>query len=115
MIRDGARQKPNFDGHYIVATWGCGADCETGAIIDAHSGRVVLLPVVAGSPQDARSNSTHFDYRLDSALLVINGMIGEEPPMGTHYFTFDGEKLTSIKTIAKPEKHWAAPDAEPRQ
>jgi hypothetical protein len=106
MIRDGARQKPNFDGHYIVTTWGCGSDCEMGAIIDAVSGKVVALPVVAGSPQDAKWDSTHFDYRLDSRLLVMHGMIGEEPPMGAHYFTFDGGKLTHIKTIVKPEKHW---------
>ncbi|HJU18756.1 MAG TPA: hypothetical protein VJ770_20070 [Stellaceae bacterium] len=109
MIRDGARRKPNFDGHYIVTTWGCGTDCEMGAIIDAISGGVVSLPVVAGSLQDATAGSTHFDYRLDSNLLVMNGMIGEEPPMGTHYFTFDGSRLALLKTIPKPEKHWDTP------
>lgn len=114
MIRDGARQKPNFDGHYIVATWGCGTDCEMGAIIDAISGKVVSLPVVAGAPQDANWDSNHFDYRLDSRLLVMNGMIGEEPPMGTHYFTFDGSALIPIKTVVKPEKHWGSPAGTPR-
>ncbi len=115
MIRQGARQKPNFDGHYIVTTWGCGTDCEMGAIIDAISGKVIALPVVAGSPQDAHWDSTHFDYRSDSRLLVMNGMIGEEPPMGSHYFTFDGSKLTPLKTIVKPEKHWGSPPAEKPQ
>src|ERR1700733_9657710 len=51
MIRNGARGKPNFDGHYIVWTWGCGTDCEMGVIIDAITGKVVSLPVVAGTPQ----------------------------------------------------------------
>lgn len=111
MIRDGARQKPNFDGHYVVTTWGCGSDCEMGAIIDAHSGKVVLLPVVAGSPQDANPHWGHFEYRLDSRLLVMNGMIGEEPPMGAHYFTFDGSRLTLFKTVVKPEQHWGSPGA----
>lgn len=115
MIRVGAREKPDFDGHYIVASWGCGTDCEMGAIIDAISGKVISLPVVAGSPQDAKWNSTHFDYRLDSRLLVMNGMIGEEPPMGSHYFTFDGAKLTRIKTIEKAEKRWGSPPAEKPQ
>ncbi len=109
MIRNGARQKPNFDGHYIVTTWGCGSDCEMGAIIDAISGKVTSLPVVAGSPQDASPESSHFDYRLDSRLLVMHGMIGEEPPMGSHYFTFDGAKLIPLKTIVKPEKQWETP------
>ena len=107
MIRDGARQKPNFDGHYIVASWGCGTDCEMGAIIDAVSGQVISLPVVAGSPDDATADSTHFAYRADSRLLVMNGVIGEEPSMGSHYFEFDGKRLRKLKTIVKPEKHWA--------
>jgi hypothetical protein len=115
MVREGARRQPNFDGHYIVSTWGCGADCETGAIIDAISGKVIPLPVVTGSPEDAKPEASHFDYRLDSRLLVMNGMIGEEPPMGAHYFTFDGSRLTPIKTIVKPEKHWDPPAGETPQ
>lgn len=111
MIRDGARQKPNFDGHYIVTTWGCGSDCEMGAIIDAVSGKVISLPVVAGSPAGTKAGSSHFDYRLDSRLLVMRGMIREVPPMGAHYFTFDDNRLTAIRTIVKPEKHWDQPAA----
>ena len=72
--------------------------------------------VFAGSPQDApgdaRGASADFDYRLDSPLLVMNGTIGEEPPMGAHYFTFDGTRLSRLKTIPKPEKRWDAPGAE---
>lgn len=30
----------NFAGHYIVAGWGCGTGCVTGAIIDARNGYV---------------------------------------------------------------------------
>lgn len=115
MIREGARQKPNFDGRFIVATWGCGTDCETGAIIDAATGKVVSLPVVAGSPDDAKPESGHFDYRGDSRLLVLNGMIGEEPPMGSHYFEFDGKRLLKLKTIVKPEKRWGDAPAEKAQ
>lgn len=113
MIRNAAREKPNFDGHFIVASWGCGTDCEMGAVIDAVSGKIISLPVVAGSPEEASAQSGHFDFRLDSRLLVMNGMIGEEPPMGSHYFEFDGAQLTPIKTIVKPEKHWgSAPNRE---
>ena len=115
MIREGARGKPNFDGHYIVATWGCGTDCEMGAMIDAITGRVISLPVVAGSPEDASAESTHFDYRLDSRLLVMTGMIKEGPPMGSHYFEFDGAKLTLLKTVVKREKHWGSPPGEKSQ
>src|SRR4051794_26520256 len=33
-------QKPNFAGHYILTSWGCGAECVMGAVIDAKTGRV---------------------------------------------------------------------------
>ena len=34
----------NFAGHYIVAGWGCGTGCFSGAIIDARTG-VVFWPL----------------------------------------------------------------------
>src|ERR1044071_2168521 len=30
----------NFAGHYVIAGWGCGTGCISGAIIDARNGRV---------------------------------------------------------------------------
>ena len=109
MIRNGARGKPNFDGHYIVWTWGCGTDCEMGVIIDAITGKVVSLPVVAGTPQGVADDDLHFAYRLDSRMIVMNGMIREEPPMGSHYFEFDGTALKPVKTIERPERRFEAP------
>ena len=108
MIRDGAREKPNFDGHFVVATWGCGSDCQTGAIIDAVSGKVTMLPVVAGTSSDAGDSESRFDYRLDSRLMIMTGMIGEEPPMGAHYFEFDGHRLKRLKTVAVRESQPSA-------
>jgi hypothetical protein len=109
MIRAAAREKPNFDGHYIVSTWGCGTDCEMGAIIDAITGKVMSLPVVAGTPRDVADDDLHFAYRLDSRMIVMNGMIREEPPMGSHYFEFDGTALKPVKTIVRPERRFDAP------
>jgi hypothetical protein len=43
-LREAAREKPNFAGHFIVTTWGCGTECVEGAIIDARTGRVFMLP-----------------------------------------------------------------------
>ncbi len=33
-------QRPNFAGHYILTSWGCGTTCLMGAIIDAKTGKV---------------------------------------------------------------------------
>jgi hypothetical protein len=43
-LREAARERPNFAGHFIVATWGCGTECVEGVIIDARTGRVFMLP-----------------------------------------------------------------------
>ena len=104
QIAEAARQKPNFAGHSIVGTWGCGAACETGAIIDAATGNVVLLPVVAGIPADAPDDFSHFAYRLDSRLIVLTGMIAENPPMAAHYFSFDGKRLVPLTVIPRKER-----------
>jgi hypothetical protein len=115
MIRNGAREKPNFNGHYIVTIWGCGTDCAMGAIIDAITGKIVSLPVVAGTPEGVAADDLHFAYRLDSRLFVMNGMINEDPPMGSHYFTFDGTALKQVKTIVRPERRFdASPDQKPQ-
>src|ERR1700722_6281073 len=40
VIRDGKEQAgPNFAGHYIVITWGCGSPCGMMAIEDALTGK----------------------------------------------------------------------------
>jgi hypothetical protein len=40
QLRNWAREKPNFAGHYVLATWGCGTGCTEIAIIDVASGAV---------------------------------------------------------------------------
>lgn len=51
-----------FAGHYAVATWGCGSDCQMIAIIDVENGKVTFGP----------SAELDFEYRSDSRLLVAN-------------------------------------------
>lgn len=51
-----------FAGHYAVATWGCGSDCQMLAIIDMQTGRVTFGP----------SAELDFDFQLRSRLLVAN-------------------------------------------
>src|SRR5438132_326713 len=60
VLRHAAAQGLNCGGHFTLATWGCGALCLTGAIIDARSGKVFFLPF---SVSDAR---TVADGRRDS-------------------------------------------------
>lgn len=59
-----------FAGHYIIAEWGCGTQCQWGAIIDALTGKVYMLPVASGG----------WEYYPDSNLLVVNPDDEEDPP-----------------------------------
>src|SRR6267154_1361052 len=43
MLRENAAKGVNFAGHYVAATWGCGADCLSLAIIDALTGHVCFI------------------------------------------------------------------------
>ena len=93
QLRRGAQGEPNFAGHYRMVTFGCGASCVMGAIINAQNGKVLWLPftVCCGSDASARP----VDFRPDSALIVINGMRNEKGD-GTHYYVLKQDRLTLI-------------------
>jgi len=58
VIREGAREGPNFAGHFTIVTWGCGAGCVQFAIVDAKTGLVY-------SPRFYVAARTHFDEETD--------------------------------------------------
>ncbi len=53
---------PNFAGHYTIATWGCGTECQSIAVIDSLDGRVY----------DGVGSQVGMDYNINSKLLVVN-------------------------------------------
>ncbi|HJV02013.1 MAG TPA: hypothetical protein VJ752_15850 [Burkholderiaceae bacterium] len=93
QLRRAARERPNFAGHYRIVTFGCGASCVMGAIIDATSGKVLWLPFTVCCASDA--SKPPVDFRPDSALLIINGMRNEAGD-GTHYYALKDGQLTFI-------------------
>lgn len=95
----------NFAGHFMVASWSCGAGCTQGAIIDGGTGEVFLPPQLNGiGPEEGPSfgcsyyewsgktlqlirfvkqsssaevwDKASLEYRKDSRLLIINGSPG---------------------------------------
>lgn len=110
MIREGARQRPNFAGHYIMISWGCGAGCVSFAIVDARTGSVF-------HPEALRSvDSVNIDYdaleppegqlvkfRDDSDLLIVIGGINADPKRrGISYFTWRNNQLKRIRFVPRP-------------
>lgn len=84
-LRSAASHKPNFAGHYIVAAWGCGAECLTGAVIDANSGRVSWFPFTLCC-WDVNVDRP-IEYVLESRLIVFKGERNERPgDNGSHYY-----------------------------
>jgi hypothetical protein len=117
QLRAWAREKPNFAGHYILATWGCGASCFEIAIIDAVTGKV-FHPAGARSDfiddvdgdllEDVEAPSRREDfgalrYRVDSRLLVLIGTPEQrKEDRGISWFVWDDERLRRIRIVRKP-------------
>lgn len=61
-ITEGAKQEPNFAGHYVIIEWGCGTSCQTGVVFDTKTGFVYNLPL----------SELEKKYQVNSALLIVN-------------------------------------------
>ncbi len=86
----------NFDGHFVVATWGCGTGCMQFAVVDAITGNVFAPPFPAvyfHYPLAVTEKWPDFDpegkwwcrdyadrptFEPNSALLVVEGCIGDK-------------------------------------
>lgn len=107
VIRDGAREGPNFAGRFTIVEWGCGAGCVQFAIVNAITGAVSMPPFYVGSRVLAEGQTTEpaepLLYRIDSKLLIVSGSRNEKGE-GTYYYTWDGKRLRLIKAVPDPKK-----------
>ena len=113
------RPGPNFAGHYVLITWGCGSPCLMAAIVDAVTGRVYPMPYDHDRPGHSYFQvpwefpATPLDYRLDSRLLIANiceaevalhlgAQVGyQSQNCGPHYFLMGNDELTLIHRVLK--------------
>jgi len=104
-LRSAAKsQKPNFAGHYILTTWGCGAECVMGAVIDAQTGRVYWWNFSIccwGTNVDEKFNP--IEFRPDSRLIVFSGLRNEKDgDDGAHFYRFDDNgRFVHIRSVPK--------------
>lgn len=78
-LREGAKEGPNFAGHYALVSWGCGNECQGNLVIDLRTGKVYGL---AEPPFDrALVSSRGVDFRLTSRLIIV------DPPCPKDYDT----------------------------
>ena len=98
-LKEAAKQKPNFAGHYILTTWGCGMECLMGALIDAKTGRIYQLPFTICCWGDGVGDDFNpIEFRLDSKLIIFSGARDEKDgDVGKHYYIFDKSSFKLIQ------------------
>lgn len=92
LLTAAASGRPNFAGHYILATWGCGNQCTYGAAIDAKTGLVIFLPGTICCSDDKESLS----FRKDSAMLILGGLLDENGEDSYHRFVLADGRFTTV-------------------
>ncbi|HEY6096042.1 MAG TPA: hypothetical protein VIU93_13920 [Gallionellaceae bacterium] len=112
-IRERSKEKPNFAGHYILATWGCGTSCTQLSIIDVRTGKVFHPPGVTYNDAtnvhhelleggDLWHASGAVKFRPDSRLLVLIGMPEEDTARrGISYYVWNGTQLSLVRFVHK--------------
>jgi hypothetical protein len=112
MLRNAAAAGPNFAGHYVLASWGCGSGCLQFAIVDARNGNVFFPPAIRHvmmthvmEPEDASKRPR---FRRDSALLIVVGATNEGADEGISYYRWTDRELQLIRFL-RSEKAASAP------
>ena len=104
-LREASAGKPDFAGHYVLASWGCGTECVMGAAIDVRTGVVSWLPGTLCcwySDETATAETVEpLRYRLDSRLLVLTGRRDErDGDAGTHYYAIEGSRFVHLRDVS---------------
>ena len=90
QIREQCKEKGiNFAGHYTIAEWGCGSDCQQIAIIDRTNGKIYYSGI-----QEDTDLSYGIKCRPDSRMLVLNSRLLE-----THKGYVGCSTIMDVKTI----------------
>ena len=110
VLREAAAQPPNFNGHYRVASWGCGSNCLAWAVVDLQTGEPWVAPIVAGSctgshePPGAKAPDW-FDIRMNSSLLYLHDCSGENHRRSfdiRHVYVWSDKQLKLLRTERLP-------------
>ena len=101
VLREAAKKNPNFDGKYVIASWGCGTNCQQFALIDLETGKVTF----------GVTTEWGLAFRRNSSLLVVNDPDLYLPEyeqwndgivpswVYTRYYRWDGKTLVLLKSI----------------
>ena len=115
-LREAAKESPNFAGHYVLAQWGCGTTCVTGATVDLLTGKVTFLPFSVCCWGAVDSGFKPIEIRPNSRLAVFSGLRNGEGEMGSHFYSFDGTRFDHLLTVKTPDDFGNSPQrSSPRR
>ncbi|HEX8249071.1 MAG TPA: hypothetical protein VF599_12910 [Pyrinomonadaceae bacterium] len=101
MLRQNAAHGVNFAGHFILATWGCGSDCHSFAVIDAKTGRVYFSPSISFVGGQMSQDEDRLQFRKNSSLLIVAGARNDEE-IGKFYYVWKNNRLRLIRKTKLP-------------
>ena len=95
-LREAARQRPNFAGHYVLAIWSACGSRDRRPIWTRHvAARRGLLLALRTSA--AGHNAEPVRHRRDSRLLILNGLRNERAGVWSeHYYTIDRDSFVPL-------------------
>lgn len=103
-LKEAAQQKPNFAGHYILTTWGCGTECLMGSRNRRQYRKSTVdsarIRFAAGTKSSDTRASIPIEFRLNSRLIVFTGIRNEQDgDQGAHFYEFGPTGFKHIRTI----------------
>jgi hypothetical protein len=116
-LTEASRKSPNFADHYRFTFWGCGSNCDAGAVVDLQTGIVHPPPLGAhGSGWERWIISPAFfegsgvDFRPNSRLVIVRcGIKNSERPEANvpyvYYFVWEGDRFHQLLFISGKEAH----------
>jgi hypothetical protein len=106
VLREGARNGPNFAGHFTIVQWGCGTQCWEGAVVDGKTGRVFQLPSL-DKTRDSFFESTWLHFQPDSRLLIMctNCRLWADRECDQRYFVWNGDSFKEIRRQPQHDPH----------
>lgn len=94
-LREAIGKSPNFAGHYVIASWGCGTNCQTVVLIDVNSGHVYFA---------AFGTAWGSEFRVDSYLFIDSPPANVPYPFPGIYYLWD-EKSKTFRHLSRDAPH----------
>jgi hypothetical protein len=105
VIREGAKQGPNFAGHYTIVEWGCGTECIQAAVVDSRTGTVFQPPF--GQKGDRYFATTWLHFKLGSRLILActNCRRWAREDCDQHYFVWSDDRWSEVRRSPLRDPH----------